>query len=190
MSTEETREQNNVDNLADDLMEDQPVQIPINTDTEQPALQEQIDILKDKYLRLQAEFDNFRKRTQKESDQARKYQALNLIRDLLPVVDNLQRALAAAETSDQIADLVAGVQMVSNQILEVLGRYHAKPIIAVGQPFDPNLHEAIQQLPDPNVPAQNISQEIEQGYLLHDRVIRPSKVIVSSGPPDAAAESE
>ena len=190
MSTEETREQNDAENLAEDFIESEPVQIPIDTESDEPDLQQQVEILRDKYLRSQAEFDNYRKRTQKESEQARKYQALNLIRDLLPVVDNLQRALAAAETSDQISDLIAGVQIVSNQILKVLGRYHAKPIQAAGQPFDPNLHEAIQQLPDSDVPAQNVSQEVEQGYLLHDRVIRPSKVIVSSGPPESAAESE
>jgi len=174
--------------MAEEALDVQPVEIPTNMEpveseiTEEQNLQQQIQDLQDKNLRLQAELDNFRKRTLKETEQMRKYQALNLLRDLLPVVDNLHRAVAAAESSEQISDLVTGVQMVSNQLLDVLGRYHAKPINAVGQPFDPNLHEAIQQLPDPNIPANAVSQEIEQGYLLHDRVIRPSKVIVSSGP--------
>jgi molecular chaperone GrpE len=138
---------------------------------------------RNKWLRTEAELDNYRKRVQREAEENRRYQALPLARELLPALDNLGRALSAAETSKNVDDLLQGVQMVARQLEDVLRRHSIEPIEAVGQPFDPNLHEALQQVPSAEHPPMMVVQELERGYTLHDRVVRPTKVIVSSGPP-------
>ena len=152
-----------------------------------PALQAALmerDQYYDNWLRAQAELENFRKRTQKEMQQNFRYQAISLARDLLPALDNLERALAAAQESANIQELTQGVQMVAQQLQDILGQHDVKPIEALDQPFDPNLHEAIQQMPSANHPPMTVMHEVERGYLLHDRVVRPSKVIVSGGSPE------
>src|SRR5580693_8049690 len=98
------------------------------------------------YLRSQAELQNYRKRWQKEAEEMRQYQALPVARDLLPALDNLHRALAAAESSGNVKDLVNGVRLVAKQIEAALGRHDVVSIDSVGKPFDPNLHQAIQQV--------------------------------------------
>jgi len=140
----------------------------------------------DQMLRARAELENYRRRAQKEFEEFRKYQSLALIRDLLPALDNLTRAIdAAASAPHQDADsLIDGIKMVKQQLHDTLARHSVIGIESVGQPFDPNLHEAIRHLPSSEQPAMTVLEEVEQGYKLHDRVVRPSKVIVSSGPPE------
>ena len=145
---------------------------------------------RNKWLRTEAELDNYRKRVQREAEELRRYQALPLARELLPGLDNLRRALAAAESSKNIEDLLQGVRMVAKQFEDILSRHAVQPIEAVGEPFDPNLHEALQQIPSKEYPAMTVVEELERGYTLHDRVVRPSKVIVSSGPPEATSDDE
>ncbi|NOX57106.1 MAG: nucleotide exchange factor GrpE [Planctomycetes bacterium] len=159
------------------------------------SLQEQLeaaiaerDANYDRWMRARAELDNFRKRSRKEADEMRKYQALSLIRDLLPALDNLERAIQAAEqnqaTSPQetLKQLTEGLKMVHRQFLDIIARYGAKPIEAMHQPFDPSLHEAVSQMPSSDHPPMTVLQEVERGYTLHDRVVRPAKVIVSRVP--------
>jgi molecular chaperone GrpE len=136
----------------------------------------------DRFLRAQAELENYKRRTQRELAEQRLYAALPVVRDLLPVIDNFQRALDAARNSEQAADLVEGLELVIRQLGETLSRHGTTPISAVGQPFDPNLHEAVQQIPDPDHPPMTVLRELERGYVLHDRVVRPTKVIVSTAP--------
>ena len=143
------------------------------------------DALRDNWLRAQAELENYRKRVQREADEARRYQAQPLARDVLPVLDNLRRAITAAEEGGDTAGLVEGVRLVLKQLEDALARHGVQPIEAVGQPFDPHLHEALQQVPSHDQPALNVVQEFQRGYRLHDRVLRPSQVVVSSGPPAA-----
>lgn len=137
-------------------------------------------------LRVRAEMENFRKRMQRDSDQQLKYANVPLVRDLIEVVDNLNRALDAAgqETASapQAAALRDGVQMVVEQLASVLVKYGCKRIESVGHEFDPNVHEAIAQMPSPEHAAGVVMQEVAAGYVLHDRVVRPSSVIVSTGP--------
>lgn len=139
-------------------------------------------------LLAQAELDNFRKRTKKDTEQQLKYANLPLVRDLLDVIDNLQRATSAAtsDTNHQASAsnqaLVEGVRMVLQQFQTALAKYGCQPIQALGCPFDPNFHEAIAQMPSNEYQAGTIAQEVAVGYLLHDRVVRPSSVIVSAGP--------
>ncbi|WP_437204982.1 nucleotide exchange factor GrpE [Planctomicrobium sp. SH664] len=146
------------------------------------ALLAERDELKNQLLRQMAEMDNVRKRTNRERDEERRYAALPLIRDLLPALDNLQRAVQTGEQTADAAALVQGVRMVLKQFDDVLTRCGAESIAALGHPFDPHFHEALQQQPSAEHPPMTVLQELERGYKLHDRVIRPSKVIVSSQP--------
>lgn len=162
---------------------------PENSGPEQEleqALSEKAELW-DRCLRIQAEFENYRKRAAKERDEERRYAALPLIRDLLPTLDNLSRAIEAARDQSvaegPLAGLRQGVEMVLAQAIEVLQRHGAEPIPAVGQIFDPNVHEALQQVPTTEHPPMTIVMEYERGYRLNDRVIRPSKVIVAVAPP-------
>ncbi|MEX0704632.1 MAG: nucleotide exchange factor GrpE [Planctomycetales bacterium] len=154
----------------------------------EPSLVEQLEAMRaerdanfDKLLRAQAELENFRKRTRAEAERDVLRRSAGLVRDLLPALDNLERAIAAAESSPNVEQLIEGVRLVARQFRDVLAARHVEEIRAVGQPFDPNLHEAIQQVPSADHPRMTVLDEIEKGYKLHDHVIRPSKVIVSAG---------
>lgn len=140
------------------------------------------DETQNRFLRSQAELDNTRKRHQRELAELRQYAAAPFVQDMLPALDNLKRAVEAAENADNVSDLKQGVEMVARQILDVFAKHNVKAIEAVGQPFDPNLHEALQQMPSEEYPPMTVIQELEQGFILNDRVVRPTKVIVSSGP--------
>lgn len=155
-----------------------------------PTLAEQLqaamadrDQYKDKWARAMADLDNFRKRIYREMEDERKYQSLPLLKALLPVFDGLDRAVFAASQSKNFEDLLNGVQMTIKQIETALAGQGAKPIVAQGQPFDPHLHEAISQAPSADLPPMTVMNDVERGYTLQDRVIRPSKVIVSIAPP-------
>jgi len=154
------------------------------------SLRAERDAVYDQRLRTQAELDNFRKRARKENEQTRLYGQLPLVRDLLPGLDNLRRTLAAAEKSHNVDQLIEGVQMVLKQFEDILTRHGVLPIEAAGQPFDPNQHEAVHQQPSSEQPPMTVLQELERGYTLHDRVVRPSKVIVSSGPVESESNPD
>jgi molecular chaperone GrpE len=143
-------------------------------------------------LMAQAEMENFRKRMQRESDQLLKYANLPLVRDLLDIIDNLNRASDSAKSEAAKSDasksetsqaLLAGVAMVTQQFTTVLAKYGCKPIESTGKPFDPNIHQAISQMPSAEHAAGTVANEVAVGYMLHDRVVRPSCVIVSTGAP-------
>ena len=138
---------------------------------------------RDQYLdmaqRLRAEFENYQKRSQKDRDQERRYAHTPLIYDLLPAFDNLERTLQAARQAGETGALVQGVAMVQAQFLEQLKRHGIVPIDAQGKPFDPNLHQAVMQQPSTDHEPNTVLQVLEQGFMNHDRVLRPAKVIVS-----------
>ncbi len=138
------------------------------------------DSLMQKWLLAVADLDNYRRRVQKEADQERRYASLPLARDLLPALDNLHRALEAARNGGDVNQLAQGVQMVARQFDDIFARHSIVPIAAANKPFDPNLHQAIQQVPAPDKPPLTVLTECERGYTLHDRVVRPSTVIVSA----------
>lgn len=146
-------------------------------------LQHRLDEAEKEALRSRAELENARKRLQRDAEQQVRYANLPLVRDLLDAMDNLNRAVEAAKTDAGNAQvLLDGVKLVSRQFADVLAKYACKPIESAGKPFDPNYHEAIAQMPSPTVPSGCVAQEVAIGYMLHDRVIRPSQVIVSTGP--------
>jgi molecular chaperone GrpE len=137
-----------------------------------------------KYLRAEAELVNFRRRVNQEREEERKYAGIHLIRALLPTIDNLQRALEAGrqQVGQEQNSLLLGVEMVLQQLLETLGQHGVKPIHALGEPFDPNRHEALQQIPSADHPPMTVLQEVEKGFMMNERIVRPSKVLVSSAP--------
>ncbi len=136
--------------------------------------------LEDRLLRTHAESENIRRRLRKEMDDARKYQNLDFARGVLPIVDNLTRAVGAAENNASMEQLLTGVKMVLKQFEDILSQYQITPIASVGQKFDPNIHEAISMQPSVDLEPNTVMQVVENGYQLHDRVIRPAKVIVST----------
>jgi molecular chaperone GrpE len=139
---------------------------------------------RDEYLdllqRARADFANYQKRNQKEREQERRYAYGPLVQELLPALDNLDRATAAARQAGETGPLVQGVAMVQSQLLDVFRRHGVTPIEAQGKPFDPNLHEAVMQQPSPDQPPNTVLQVLERGFTIHDRVLRPAKVIVST----------
>lgn len=154
------------------------------------ALKKELAEAKDKTLRTFAELENFRKRSARTLQDELKYANMSLIRDMLPVMDNLLRAIEAAEKQDQAGELTEqgkalldGVKMVVEQFNTVLGKHNCTPIEAVNQPFDPNFHQAITQMPSADVAPNTVLMETQKGYVLHDRVVRPSQVIVSCEAP-------
>lgn len=157
-------------------------------------LQQENADLQDRLLRLQAELENYRRRTQKEAAESLRYQSLPVIRDLLPGIDNLHRAIEAAEKSGDTGNLIDGIRMVAKQFQDVLSAHSAELIDPADQSFDPNLHEALSQVPSADHEPMTVIQVVEKGYRIHDRVIRPAKVIVSCAPPTdveaAAADSD
>jgi molecular chaperone GrpE len=136
----------------------------------------------EKYLRAQADLETARRRWRQELEELRKFQSLPFVKDLLPSLDNLRRAVDAANSGATVESLRTGVQMVLGQIDDVLAKHAAKPIPAIGQPFDPNVHEAITQIPTTDQPPMHIVLEAERGYQMHDRIVRPSKVGVAIAP--------
>ena len=139
---------------------------------------------RDRVLRLRAEMENLRGRTARELADERRYASLPLARDLLPLVDNVDRAIEAAEKAGDTGSLLEGFQLLRQQLLGVLTKHECVEIEAADQPFDPQFHEAILQQPSAETPANHVIQVTQTGYQLHDRVVRPSQVIVSSGPPE------
>ncbi len=137
----------------------------------------------DRLLRLQAEMQNLRNRTSREIADERRYAAMPVLRDLLPVVDNIDRAIESAEKAGEAENLLAGFRLVKQQLHTLLTSHQCEPIVADHQPFDPHFHQAILQQPSADVPAGNVIQVTQPGYKLHERVVRPAQVIVSSGAP-------
>lgn len=149
----------------------------------------EVAVLKDRYARLMADFDNYRKRQTREREEWIKRSNEELLGDLLPIVDHLE--LALGKTPDLTNPFVAGVKLVYDQFLALLERYGVTPIDTAGQPFDPEWHEALSQMTSATVPANGIIDQFRRGWCLAGRLLRPAQVIVSAGAPDAEqAEAE
>ncbi|MCA9264065.1 MAG: nucleotide exchange factor GrpE [Planctomycetales bacterium] len=143
------------------------------------ALQQQLDEANQRALRVQADLENYRKRARREIEDERKYATMPLLRELLPVIDNLGRAIETTQSDDQAEGVLQGVKMVAEQLKQVLANHRCCEIPARGEPFDPMWHEAIAEMPSEDHPPGTVTEVAQTGYRLHDRVIRPSQVIVS-----------
>jgi molecular chaperone GrpE len=159
---------------------------PTNSAAEElELLRAELAEARDRVLRAQAELDNVRKRLRREMEEERRYAQVPLMADLLPVVDNLGRAIEAATKSGidgqaDVATLLDGVRMVAQQLGETLNRHGCQRIEALHQPFDPELHNAVMQQPSADHPPGTVIGVVQEGYQLHQRVVRPSQVIVSA----------
>ena len=151
-------------------------------------LKSQLAAAEDRVLRAYAELDNYRKRANRLLQEETKYAPLPLVRDLLPVVDNLERAIQSADQNGGSAGLLEGVKIVAQLLHVVLERHHCRRIEAQGTAFDPHFHEAIAQIPNQGLPPGTVAEVALSGYLLHDRVVRPAQVLVAARlPADLAA---
>jgi molecular chaperone GrpE len=146
------------------------------------AVKAERDDLLARLQRVSADYLNYQKRVQREMTEGREFANTNLIRDLLAVLDDMERAMEAARENHADDPLLAGMQLVYEKALEVLGRYGLKRIDAEGEPFDPTCHEAMMQQPSEEHETPTVLQELQSGYELKGRVIRPARVVVS-GPP-------
>jgi molecular chaperone GrpE len=156
------------------------------------SLKREFDELTDRDLRLQAEFENFRRRSLKERQEAHNFGHQNIVKDLLPGVDNLERALSHTEDSEgaDLAGLLQGIELVRRELLGVLGKHGVEKIEAAGVAFDPVVHEAMAQIENDEVEPNTVVQVLEEGYKLRDRMLRPARVLVSKRSSGAAGAGD
>ena len=142
---------------------------------------------KDQYARTLADFDNYRKRVARDREELAQFAAKDILKDLLPTVDNLALALDKAENKDD--PFVQGVKLAYDGFLKALADHGATPIDSLGEPFDANYHEALAQLPSSDVAEGVVINEVKRGWLLHGKLLRAAQVVVSSGAPEKPAEN-
>ncbi|MFC4171197.1 nucleotide exchange factor GrpE [Microvirga sp. GCM10011540] len=152
--------------------------------------------LKDKFLRLMADMENLRRRTEREVADARTYAVTNFARDMLNVADNVRRAIesvpedARAGAEGAFRGLIEGIDLTERDLLKTLERHGVKRLDPQGQKFDPNVHQAMFEVPNPDVPSGTVVQVVQSGYVIGDRVLRPALVGVAKGGPKAANGAE
>lgn len=176
-SVSESTEQN-IDNQAESIQEEEvnevsPEQLEIG------RLQQELDDRQNRLLRLQADLENYRRRVRLEQEAAAKYRAQSLIENILPALDNFDRALNIEAKEEETLQLLKGVEMVHRQLLDALKTEGLDIIDAVGKEFDPNFHQAVMQVEDSNYDSNIVVDELQKGYILKDRVIRPTMVKVN-----------
>jgi molecular chaperone GrpE len=172
-------------------------EIPVEVAGDSPAAPDRVTVLEqekkelhERLLRTAADFDNFRKRSRKEADDARAKGREEVLRDVLPVVDNLERALQAAEgqAAGGGASIIEGVKLVLRQMTSALERLDVKPVTALGEAFDPSRHEAIAQVPSADAAPGTVVSEMQKGYTMGGKLIRPAMVAVARAAEPAASE--
>ncbi len=165
----------------------EPAKVQAETADKGPAQllldkEEEIGVLQDRLLRMAAETENIRKRLEREKAEGISYANESLLRELLPVIDNLERAIEHAENEADEGTLLEGVRMTLKGFLAAVAKYGCTPFEALGKPFDPNYHEALMQQESADYPEGTVMKELQRGYMLNDRLLRPASVIVSKGP--------
>ena len=150
---------------------------------EMDRLRREVEDARKRVLQAQADAENFRKRMRRDYEDQLKYAAVPLVGDILQVRDNLTRAIDAAGSAEQTTGLKEGVQMVAKQLDDTLAKHGVQPIPAEGETFDPNVHEAISQIPSEDHPQGVVAHVAVAGFQMHGRVIRPAQVVVSTGSP-------
>ncbi|WP_456278228.1 nucleotide exchange factor GrpE [Bacillus sp. AK128] len=169
-STEESSNLHNQDVEVDELTQ------ALEKVKEQEAA---LDEKENKLLRLQADFDNYRRRAKLDMEAAQKYRAQSLVSDILPALDNFERALKVETEDEKMKSLLQGMDMVYRQLVEALKKEGVEAIDSAGHPFDPHLHQAVMQVEDTSFESNTVIEEFQKGYKLKDRIIRPSMVKVN-----------
>jgi molecular chaperone GrpE len=181
---------------ADQAQAEQPTTAPAKEPVPSTALERDVSDLKDKLLRTLADMENLRKRTEREVADARAYGITNFARDILTVADNMHRALYALDdelrgkVDGSVKAMLDGVEITERELLKVLDKHGVKKIEPLGEKFDPNRHQAMYEVPDPSVPAGNVVQVIQAGYLIGERVLRPAMVAVAKKAPPPEPKPE
>jgi molecular chaperone GrpE len=161
----------------------EPIDEAISEDrNESVSLEQQLADAQERLLRTQAELENYRKRARREYEEAQRYREIDLLRDLLPVLDNVLRAIEASTTTSDVESLRSGFRMTAQQIEKLLESHGCGTIATDGTPFDPTVHDAILQQPTATAAPGTIVGTASRGYKLHDRVVRPAQVIVATEP--------
>lgn len=152
-------------------------------------LQQELEDLRDRSLRTLADYENYRKRVERERTESRRYAGFEVLRELLDVVDNLERAVAAPGSVDELKQ---GVELILKQLHDLLRRAGVRPVPAVGEPFDPNMHEAVSRDQDATVDRPTVTAEHQPGFWMHERLLRPAVVSVAmpADEPDAGPQPE
>jgi molecular chaperone GrpE len=183
--------------MTDNSPDTQPAADPAAESADRTAvLAREAADLKDRLLRTLAEMENLRRRTEREIADSRQYAVASFARDLLGVADNMQRALGtlSADFRDQadpvIKSHIDGVELTERELLKVMEKHGIRKFDPQGQKFDPNLHQAMMQVPDPSVPDSTVVQVMQPGYMIGERVLRPALVGVSKGGPKASPANE
>ena len=188
-SAEIKNEQTTAEQSKDELNAEIEAELLDETETEQEEQQpvseqllEQVAKANDQVLRVQAEMQNVRRRAERDVENAHKFALDKFAADLLPVVDNLERALAAIDVADEGQKAVAeGLELTLKSFMEVLARYKIEAIDPAGQPFDAELHQAVSMVPNPDLEANTVMDVFQKGYTLNGRLVRPAMVVVSQG---------
>ena len=170
---------------GDDSVPGKPTAHPTDVDAqdEVATMQADLDRFRDLAMRSQADFENYKKRAAREKDDAVKYANKSLLEKLVSIVDHFELGLEAARGEGEKSPIYSGMSLILKQLQDLLTENGLQPIEAVGQKFDPNLHEAIGHEPSKNVPEEQVIRQTRRGYRFKDRLLRPSTVVVSSGPP-------
>lgn len=181
-------EENTNTNTIDSLDESSPKNETGSASVqEEPTVKtEEYQSLNNKYLRLAAEFDNYKRLSQRDQRDQIRFGNEQLLKELLPVVDNMERAIKSARTNGGDSALVQGVELTLKQLSGVLAKFGVQAIDTAGQDFDPSAHQAVSYGPSDDVPANKVLDEFQKGYRLHDRILRAAMVSVSSGPAQAS----
>jgi len=151
-------------------------EVELSSTTEEDALRTEVEELRDRSIRTLADFENYRKRAERERADLVKYGVGEVLQELLPIVDNLERAL---EAGGSIEDLKTGLELIVRQIQDLLRQRGVEAVEAVGRPFDPTVHEAVMREEDPEATEPTVTAELQRGYVLHDRLLRPAMVRVA-----------
>ena len=145
----------------------------------EPTPQEELQIFQDKYMRLAAEFENYKRRAQRDQSDAIRYANESLLKNLLPTIDNLERAIQSGNDAGASGALIEGVQLTHKQFLETVGKLGVRQVSSAGGDFDPNIHQAVAHVESDTAAPNTIVEEFQKGYFLHDRILRPAMVTVA-----------
>ena len=183
---------NSAENVSEEVIQDETLEAvdaadepseAVEADSIGDVLTEEIASLKEQVLRAQAETQNARRRAEQDVEKARKFALEKFVNDLLPVADNLERAIAAADQDDESQKAVLeGVELTLKSLVDTLKKYNVEAVNPENEPFDPQLHQAMSMVPNPDVEPNTVLNVFQKGYTLNGRLVRPAMVVVSSAP--------
>ena len=162
-----------------DLFQSDEASNPTSADSQEKQAQEELQIYQDKYIRLAAEFENYKRRAQRDQSDAIRYANESLLKNLLSTLDNLERAIQCGKDAGASGSLLEGVELTHKQFLETIEKLGLRQVSSAGSLFDPNMHQAVAQVESETVAPNTVVEEFQKGYFLHDRILRPAMVTVA-----------